>query len=198
MTEKELETKTRIINASRVLFAEKGFEGTTIRDISGEAGVNVASINYYFSSKEKLFEEVLLTGYEECSLEVGKMFGPDKKLEDSVVELFRFFQARSHDLLSQFKLMMRVQDKEKFVASGDQMLGPPGWKNMTESIIREVGRPISEEDLHWALKTLFSHVTHISIVSTCCFKTGNIPFSSVEDIEKGIRRVCRLVLADLK
>ncbi len=38
------------------LFAEKGFDGTSVRDISEAADVNVAMISYYFGSKEKLME----------------------------------------------------------------------------------------------------------------------------------------------
>ncbi|MBV9961630.1 MAG: TetR/AcrR family transcriptional regulator [Parafilimonas sp.] len=41
------------------LFAEKGFEGTSIRDIAEKASVNVAMVNYYFGSKEKLFENIV-------------------------------------------------------------------------------------------------------------------------------------------
>ena len=48
--------KTHIINAAVELFADKGFEGTSIRDIATRANVNLAMINYYFGSKEKLFE----------------------------------------------------------------------------------------------------------------------------------------------
>ncbi len=51
--------KTHIINTAIELFAEKGFEGTSIRDIATKADVNVAMINYYFGSKEKLFESML-------------------------------------------------------------------------------------------------------------------------------------------
>ncbi len=51
--------KTHIINTAVELFAEKGFEGTSIRDIATKADVNVAMINYYFGSKEKLFECML-------------------------------------------------------------------------------------------------------------------------------------------
>src|SRR6476661_1013028 len=51
-----IDKKTHIINAAVELFAEKGFEGASIRDIATKANVNVAMINYYFGSKEKLFE----------------------------------------------------------------------------------------------------------------------------------------------
>jgi AcrR family transcriptional regulator len=51
--------KEHIINHAVELFAEKGFEGTSIRDLAARAEVNVAMINYYFGSKEKLFESML-------------------------------------------------------------------------------------------------------------------------------------------
>ena len=51
--------KTHIIDNAVELFAEKGFEGTSIRDLAARAGVNVAMVNYYFGSKEKLFESMV-------------------------------------------------------------------------------------------------------------------------------------------
>ena len=45
--------KEHIINHAVELFAEKGFEGTSIRDLAARAEVNVAMVNYYFGSKEK-------------------------------------------------------------------------------------------------------------------------------------------------
>ncbi len=47
------------MEATLILFAEKGYEGTSIRDIAEKANVNVAMVNYYFGSKEKLFEEIV-------------------------------------------------------------------------------------------------------------------------------------------
>lgn len=46
----------QIIETAERLFAERGFDGTSVRDIADEAGVNVAMISYYFGSKEKLME----------------------------------------------------------------------------------------------------------------------------------------------
>jgi len=43
---------------AEALFAERGFDGTSIRDISNKAKVNVSMISYYFGSKEKLFEKI--------------------------------------------------------------------------------------------------------------------------------------------
>lgn len=54
-----LATKDRLLAAATTLFAERGFHGTTIRDIAERAGVNVAAGNYHFGSKKGLYLEVL-------------------------------------------------------------------------------------------------------------------------------------------
>jgi AcrR family transcriptional regulator len=48
--------QVQIMEAAETLFAAKGFNGTSVRDISETARVNLAMISYYFGSKEKLFE----------------------------------------------------------------------------------------------------------------------------------------------
>ena len=52
-------TKTRILNAAEKLFGEKGFDGTSLRDITTEALVNLAAVNYHFQSKESLMDAVI-------------------------------------------------------------------------------------------------------------------------------------------
>lgn len=55
--------KERILEAAEELFAEKGFEGTSVRDIAQKAEINLAMISYYFGSKEKLLESLILYRY---------------------------------------------------------------------------------------------------------------------------------------
>jgi AcrR family transcriptional regulator len=52
------DTRERILDAAESLFVERGFEATSMRIITGHAGVNLASINYHFGSKEALIQEV--------------------------------------------------------------------------------------------------------------------------------------------
>ncbi|MCO4292291.1 TetR/AcrR family transcriptional regulator [Solitalea sp. MAHUQ-68] len=52
-------TEERIKLAAHKLFAQKGYAGTKTRDIASEAGINLALLNYYFRSKEKLFELIM-------------------------------------------------------------------------------------------------------------------------------------------
>ena len=59
MIEKELTTEEKILLSASKVFTEKGFAGTRTRDIAEKAGINLALLNYYFRSKEKLFEQVM-------------------------------------------------------------------------------------------------------------------------------------------
>ena len=56
---KDLTTEEKIKAAAKKLFTQKGFAATKTRDIAEEAGINLALLNYYFRSKEKLFELVM-------------------------------------------------------------------------------------------------------------------------------------------
>ena len=55
----ELTTEQKIVEAARKIFTQKGYAATKTRDIAEEAGINLALLNYYFRSKEKLFEQVM-------------------------------------------------------------------------------------------------------------------------------------------
>jgi AcrR family transcriptional regulator len=55
MDKDKIDKKDHILDVAERVFSEKGFDGASTRLISGEAGVNMAMLNYYFGSKEGLF-----------------------------------------------------------------------------------------------------------------------------------------------
>lgn len=54
-----LATREKILNAAEKLFADNGFNGTSLRDITESAKVNLAAVNYHFGDKESLYTEVV-------------------------------------------------------------------------------------------------------------------------------------------
>jgi AcrR family transcriptional regulator len=78
-------TEEKIKAAARTVFMKKGYSATRTRDIAEEAGINLALLNYYFRSKEKLFELVMMEKFQ-------KFFGvifpiitdPDTSLEKKI------------------------------------------------------------------------------------------------------------------
>jgi len=52
--------KATLLDHAEALFATHGYDGVSLRELTREAGTNLASVNYHFGSKEKLFEEVVL------------------------------------------------------------------------------------------------------------------------------------------
>lgn len=57
-------TEEKIKEAARTVFMKKGYSATRTRDIAEEAGINLALLNYYFRSKEKLFELVMMEKFQ--------------------------------------------------------------------------------------------------------------------------------------
>jgi AcrR family transcriptional regulator len=60
MSEEDKDTELKIKEAARKIFQEKGFAATKTRDISEAANINLALLNYYFRSKKKLFDIIMV------------------------------------------------------------------------------------------------------------------------------------------
>lgn len=87
-TEKELSTEEKIKAAARKVFAAKGFAGTRTRDIAEEAGINLALLNYYFRSKQKLFDEIMLEKIQAFFGKIGPIFTDTTTTLETKIESF--------------------------------------------------------------------------------------------------------------
>lgn len=100
----------QIILATEKLFAANGFEGTSVRDIAHEAGVNVAMISYYFGSKEKLLEAVFVHRISYSRLTLESLVS-NKELEplEKIDRLVESYVDRMMENTSFHRISMREQ-----------------------------------------------------------------------------------------
>lgn len=85
--ENPLCTEQKIKEAARKVFIEKGFDGTTTRDIAEVAGINQALTNYYFRSKEKLFRLIFEDIYREYFQEIFSIMAQPVELRVKIPRL---------------------------------------------------------------------------------------------------------------
>ena len=108
------EKQVQIMEAAEKLFAEKGFDGTSVRDIAEEAGVNLAMISYYFGSKEKLMENLFKYRGEFIKLQLESML-QNKEL-DSLEKMYSLIDQYIDKIMKQ-QCFHRIMAREQMVNS---------------------------------------------------------------------------------
>src|ERR1700749_3045996 len=74
MEKDKIDKKDHILDVAEKVFSDRGFDGASTRLISGEAGVNMAMLNYYFGSKEGLFLAIFdrkITSFQNLLQNIG-------------------------------------------------------------------------------------------------------------------------------
>lgn len=88
----DLTTEEKIKEAARKIFTSKGFAATRTRDIAEEAGMNLALLNYYFRSKQKLFEIVMLENFQQFIGSIQSIINDtDTTLDEKLDNLVDFY-----------------------------------------------------------------------------------------------------------
>lgn len=85
--------RQEILYAGLNLFIQKGYSGTTIKDIAGSVGMSVGLLFHYFASKEELYIELVKLGIE----------GPMSTMQPTQLEPLAFFQATAEQIMNYIK-----------------------------------------------------------------------------------------------
>lgn len=79
-------TREKLIEAAKELFLTKGVDGASVRDIAAKAGIALSSMNYYFQSKEMLFEEIFELLINERANALKKILDSEMPIEEKIKE----------------------------------------------------------------------------------------------------------------
>ncbi|HOO31896.1 MAG TPA: TetR/AcrR family transcriptional regulator [Thermotogota bacterium] len=122
---KKVNTKRKILDSAKKIFAIKGFDGTSVEEIANEAGVKKALIFYYFPSKESLFLESWTEGINELEHHI---FGDTENETGYLAKLKKVLISYIDFVMNRKEIMKLIEmDKVKIIESesqGDKNLHP--------------------------------------------------------------------------
>ncbi len=137
------ETRWRLLQAAMEVFADEGYHAATTREICKRAGVNLASIHYYFGDKAELYREVFrLPFLNECNAFI-KVDIAQSPLADALRAFYEwFFPSFGEDPMLQFFLRLHAREEaEPSGVLGDAMIEAfrPNHEKMLALLCREFG-----------------------------------------------------------
>lgn len=114
--------QTDILQAAEKLFAEDGFDGTSIRTIAKEANVNIAMISYYFGSKEKLLEALIIHRTSGMKMQLENIFSQNLTPLEKVDLLIDLYISRINKNKCMYQIVhfelstkKRIMDMQSFI-----------------------------------------------------------------------------------
>ncbi len=173
-------TEEKIRQVAKRLFTERGFAGTKIRDVAEEAGVNIALLNYYFRSKERLYESILTENFEEYAKALNDTLNTqDITLEERIcryvsqlIDHLKLTPDLPFFIISEFR---NNSDFCKKIASNK-------WEKFDESAL---AKQLTEEAKEGKIRKIeLRHVEHL-ITSPVIMSFMAIPFLEHIDNVKG-------------
>lgn len=162
LTEKQI----KIIETAEVLFAQNGFDGTSVRDIAEKAQINIAMISYYFGSKEKLLEALFNYRVEATTQKLESMItNTDATIMDKINTMIEYYIEKFNTQKNFHKILMREQ-----VASGktDLFEAIHQFKKRNQALVKAIiqqgqknGEFIKNIDIPILMATLIGTVSHM-------------------------------------
>lgn len=158
------DTKQKIIEASTYLFGVKGYDATSTREIAQRAGVNIASLNYHFRSKQGIMEEVTGCIMLEFRDKVTAL-AQDKSLSavDFALKIYATMTEDGVKMLNHFKLFLGSSAQSVCVMNAEEK--PVGLEQLSFFLRRELKEEVPQSEVTWASSIIFTYIMHSAVMS---------------------------------
>ena len=201
-------TRERILRTAETLFAESGFNATSLRHITQAANVNLASVNYHFGTKKELLKELIrervssvneqrLERLRQCRCrENGKPFQLRPIVEAYVVPMVQAKYGRMKRESSSPKLICHIQtEMPAFMEEMHREFFQPVQEKFLEAI-REAVPEVDERELFWRF-----HFAIVLILGAVGQRSRLMLLSrgqcDGEDIEETTRKLIEFICAGI-
>jgi len=159
------DTRARLLDAAGSVFAEAGFQTTTVRDICARAGANVAAVNYHFGDKLKLYNEVLrycmcIDAGDEVSAFMESAAAPKDKLRFVIGRMMRhMIDARRPAWATRIILHEMTQPTAGLAEVVDEMIRPK-YDQLRRLIGGIIGRNPADRVTHLCAHSIVGQIRH--------------------------------------
>lgn len=132
--------RDRLLDAAEVLFCENGFDGVSVRDLTGKANCNVAAVNYYFGGKDKLYQEMFKRQVQEIAYRQmarinEAMATPNPTLESVLREIIRMPLLAAYEKQQRGRVMrLMVREVLNKTVHGETILETFHTQMMTHAV----------------------------------------------------------------
>lgn len=153
MSERDRETRARLLAAATRLFAARGFKKVTVREICRDARANVAAINYHFGDKLGLYREVLSTAIEtmrattDAAREAGAGGTPEEKLRAYIHVFLQRVVGNGHDSWIHQLMAQEMADPTPALDLVADQVIRPRLAYVGELVSEILGRPADDEQV---------------------------------------------------
>ena len=200
-----MSTKNKILDAADVLFANKGFNGTSLREITSQANANLAAVNYHFGSKKELIKAVMSRYMDELSprLESALSLICQAELKPTLHEVFSAFigpllhlnEFKENGTSTFLQLLGRgYTDSQGFLRWFLTTQYPDVFTNFTKAV--NIAYPeLSAEEIFWRLHFTMGTIVFTMSSSEALIDIAQNDFDNKLDIAGVIERVIPYVAA---
>jgi AcrR family transcriptional regulator len=187
------EKQRHILEVAERLFATNGYEGTSVRDIAHEAGVNIAMISYYFGSKEKLLQSVFEMRVQFIQVQLESMLSNEQLSPlEKVYQFLDNFVERMMNQQQFHKIMVREQIAQKYEPITKLILDA---KKRNQELVKKLitdgqkkGVFKKNVDLSLVLITVIGTANQMISTQHIYREINNLEHLSDEDFQKLIRK----------
>ncbi len=101
-------TKTALLKAAKQLIRERGYAGTSVRDLATASGTNLAAVNYHFGSRESLLNQAVVESFGEWADSIGQLSGRMGSVDPAQAGPLEHMAAQARTLVDGFPERMSV------------------------------------------------------------------------------------------
>lgn len=199
-------TQERVLRAAGEVFAEKGFQRATVRQIVRRAGVNLNAVNYHFGDKEGLYRAVLARAHsriavdDELAVALDQHADPARRLHAFILGFLRKALDTRHQ--PHVSRLMALELSEPTSALDEVVTNfiRPRFELLKEIVRAVVGEPFSERALELCAESVVAqcvHLVHAQPIVMRLLPSQQYDAGSIEELAQHVTRFSLAALRHL-